>query len=72
MMTMSLTSTSENIKRLEDKIAHLEDELRVSDRARNSLLKMNEDLQAKNRKLQATVGILKRAILILNEQEVDG
>lgn len=69
---MSLTSTSENIKRLEDKIAHLEDELRANDRARNSLLKMNEDLQAKNRKLQATVGILKRAILILNEQEVDG
>lgn len=69
---MSLTGESEKIKNLKDKVADLEEELRASDRARNSLLKMNEDLQAKNRKLKATVGILKRAILILNEQEVEG
>ena len=69
---MSLTSTTETIKRLENRVRDLEDELRASDRARSSLLKMNEELQAKLRKEKATVGILKRAILILNEQEVDG
>lgn len=69
---MSMTNTIERIRSLENKVSALEDELRASDRARNSLLKMNEDLQAKNRKLKATVGILKRAILILNEQEVEG
>ena len=69
---MSLTSTTEYIKKLEKKIADMEEELRAADRARNTLLKMNEDLQAKNRKLRATVGILRRAILILNEEEVDG
>ena len=69
---MSLTSTTETIKRLENKVRDLEDELRASDRARSSLLKMNEELQAKLRKEKATVGILKRAILILNETEVDG
>jgi len=69
---MSLTSTSEEKKRLENKIADLEDELRNADKARAALMRMNEDLQAKNRKLKATVGILRRAILILNEQEVDG
>ena len=69
---MSLTSTTETIKRLENRVRDLEDELRASDRARSSLLKMNEELQAKLRKEKATVGILKRAILILNETEVDG
>lgn len=68
---MSLTSTSETIKRLESKVSALEDELRASDRARNSLLKLNEELQAKNRKLKATVGILRRAVLILNDPEED-
>ena len=69
---MSLTSTSEEKRRLENKIADLEEELRNADKARAALMRMNEDLQAKNRKLKATVGILRRAILILNEQEVDG
>ena len=68
---MSLTSTTEQIKRLENKIADLEEELRACDNARTSLLKLNQELQAKLRKEKATTGILKRAILILNEQEVD-
>ena len=68
---MGLTSTSETIRTLENKIKNLEDELRQADRARNTLLKMNEELSVKNRKLKATVGILRRAILIINDPEVE-
>lgn len=67
-----LTSTSEQIKRLEDKITALEDELRIKDRALDAQKKLMADKDLKLRKLKAECGILKRAFLILTEEEVDG
>ena len=67
-----LTSTSEQIKRLEDKITALEDELRIKDRALEAQKKLMADKDLKLRKLKAECGILKRAFLILTEEEVDG
>ena len=66
-----LTNTTEYIKKLENKIADLEEELRNADKARAALLKINDEHQAKIRKQKATIGILRRAILILNDPEED-
>ena len=68
---MSLTSTSEEKKKLEDRIASLEEELRASDRARDGLLRLNDELNEKNKYLKAKIGILKRAIRVLNDGEED-
>lgn len=68
---MSLTSTSEEKRRLENKIADLEEELRASDKARNGLLRLNEELNQKNKYLKSKIGILKRAIRVLNDGEED-
>ena len=66
-----LTSTSAEIKRLEDRITALEDELRIKDRALEAQKKLMEDKDRRIRKLKAECGILKRAVIILNEEEVD-
>ena len=67
-----LTSTSAEIKRLKDRITALEDELRIKDRALEAQKQLMAEKDLKIRKLKATCGILKRAVLILNEEEVDG
>ena len=68
---MSLTGTSEELRALRNKVADLEEEIRAADRAREGLLRLNDELNAKNRYLRSKIGILKRALRVLNDGEED-
>lgn len=65
-----LTSTSAEIKRLEDKISTLEEEIVKKDRALAAQKKLIDELEVRVRKWKSYYGIERRHNEIMNDPEV--